>query len=126
VLFQKCLDFLASRGVYEATDRSSRLNLASSVTGKNLVTDSEETLHEILATLEECQAALMGVGHRETAQLLSVAVLELRIKLNRIDESELKALCDVIVRDDGPADSSRAIKALQNQRGRPPILKLVK
>ena len=73
---------------------SPRFYLASSVTEKTLVANSEVRLHSILATLEECQAALVSSGNLETAQLVSVAVLELRIKLNRIADSELKALCD--------------------------------
>jgi hypothetical protein len=37
-------------------------------------------------------------GDRDTAQLVSFAILELRIKLNRIEDSELKALCDAMLR----------------------------
>ena len=59
----------------------------------------EENLRAVLATLEECQASLVRNGDRDTAQLISVAILELRIKLNRIDDSELKALCDAMLRD---------------------------
>ena len=60
----------------------------------------EENLRAVLATLEECQASLVRNGDRDTAQLVSVAILELRIKLNRIDDSELKALCDAMLRED--------------------------
>jgi hypothetical protein len=88
---------------------------------------SDERLHAILATLEECQATLVVSGNRETAQLVSVAILELRIKLNRIDDSELKALCDAMVRDDEPAERPHDPNPPQGQRGRPPVLlKLVK
>src|SRR4030088_324374 len=59
---------------------SNRLYLASSVTEKTLVANSEERLHSILATLEECRAALVVSANRETAQLVSVAILELRMK----------------------------------------------
>jgi hypothetical protein len=89
------------------------------------VANSEERLHSILATLEECQAALVASGNRETAQLVSVAILELRIKLNRIADSELKALCDAMLRDE--AEQARDPKSSQGQGGRPPVsLKLVK
>src|ERR1700733_4868823 len=83
--------------------------LASSVTEKTLVAKSEERLHSILATLEECQGALVASGHRETAQLVSVAILELRIKLNHVADSELKALCDAMLRDAAWGDR-RAIR----------------
>ncbi len=103
---------------------SSRIYLASSVTEKTLVANSDERLHSILATLEQCQAALIASGNRETAQLLSVAVLELRIKINRIADSELKALCDVMVREDGPIE--RPQKSPSGQRApRAGSLKLV-
>ena len=104
---------------------SPRFYLASSVTEKKLVANSEERLHSVLASLEECQAALVVSGNRETAQLLSVAILELRIKLNQIGDSELKALCDAMVRDE--ASTPREPKLSQGQGGRPTgSLKLVK
>ena len=87
--------------------------------------NSEERLHLILATLEECRAGLIDSAHRETAQLVAVAILELRMKLNRIAESELKALCDVLLQDDAPADRPQDPRAPHGQRRRP-MLKLVK
>jgi hypothetical protein len=101
--------------------------LASSVTEKTLVANSDERLHSIVATLEECQAALVASGNRDTAQLVSVAILELRIKLNRVADSELKALCDAMLQDAASAEQSRDPKSPQGQGGRPPVaLKLVK
>ena len=101
--------------------------LASSVTEKTLVANSDERLHSIVATLEECQAALVASGNRETAQLVSVAILELRIKLNRVADSELKALCDAMLQDAASAEESGNPKSPQGQGGRPPVaLKLVK
>jgi hypothetical protein len=105
--------------------------LASSVTEKTLVAKSEERLHSILATLEECQGALVASGHRETAQLVSVAILELRIKLNHVADSELKALCDAMLQDAALAEQSRDPKSPHGQNhgqgSRLPIsLKLVK
>ena len=89
--------------------------------------NSEERLHAVLATLEKCQAALVVGGDRDTAQLLSVAILELRIKLNQIDDSELKALCDVMLREAETAEQSRLQKPQEAPRGRSPVkLKLVK
>ena len=106
--------------------RAPRFYLASSVTEKTLVANSEERLNSILVTLEDCQAALAASGYRESAQLVSVAILELRIKLNRIDDSELKELCDSMVRDEASAEQPRELKS-HGQGGRPPVsLKLVK
>jgi hypothetical protein len=58
------------------------------------VADSDEPLLSILAALEECRAALRREGKDDTAQMLSVAVLDLRMKLNHISDAELKAFCD--------------------------------
>jgi hypothetical protein len=106
---------------------SPRFYLASSVTEKTLVANSDERAQSILVALEECQAALVASGNRETAQLVSVAILELRIKLNRIADSELKALCDAMLRDEASTEQPRDPKSPQGQGGRPPVsLKLVK
>jgi len=87
----------------------------------------EENLRAVLATLEECQTSLVKNGDRDTAQLVSVAILELRIKLNRIDDSELKALCDAMVRDVEAASKPVQPKPQESPRPRPPVsLKLVK
>ncbi len=63
--------------------------------------NSEERLNSILATL-------------------SVAILDLRTRLNRIADSDLKALCDAMSPDEAPAERSP-----EGQRRRP-LLKLVK
>src|SRR5216684_5280316 len=97
---------------------SPRLYLASSVTEKTLVANSEARLHSVLATLEECRDALIHGSDRETALLVSVAILELRMKLNRITDSELKALCDAMVPDTAPPQRSHNPKSAQ-ERQRP-------
>ena len=87
----------------------------------------EENLRAVLATLEECQASLIMNGDRDTAHLVSVAILELRIKLNRIEDSELKALCDAMLRDGEPSSKPVQEKPQENLRPRSPVsLKLVK
>jgi hypothetical protein len=80
-------------------------------------------------SLEETRAVLLECGDWETAHLVSVSILQLRMKLNRVADSELKALCDVMIPDDEPAPS----KPLQDpklqpaqRRRRPVLLKLVK
>jgi hypothetical protein len=89
------------------------------------VASSEERLHSVLAALEQCRAVLTDSSDRETAQLLSVAILQLRMKLNQVSDQDLKALCDAMVPDDGPAEGSEDPKSLQNERRRA-SLKLVK
>src|SRR5260370_42322545 len=94
-------DFSCKPSYPEVLDRcmkrrtgSPRLYLASSVTEKTLVANSEARLHSILATLEERRDALIDSSDRETAQLVSLAILDLRLKLNRIADSALMAFRD--------------------------------
>ena len=87
--------------------------------------NSEARLHSILAKLEECRAGLLASTSRETAELVSVAILELRMKLHRIADSELKALCDAMLPDDVSAERPHDPRSPQGQRRRP-LLKLVK
>jgi hypothetical protein len=89
------------------------------------VANSEARLHSILAKLEECRAGLLASTSRETAELVSVAILELRMKLHRIADSELKALCDAMLPDDVSAERPHDPRSPQGQRRRP-LLKLVK
>ena len=76
--------------------------------------NSDEQLLSVLATLEECRAALRRARKDDTAQLVSVAILDLRMKLNHISDAELKALCDEMLLTGG-----------RSQRRRP-LLRLVK
>ena len=88
---------------------------------------SEERLHSVLMSLEASRAALLGCGDCETAHLVSVSILQLRMKLNRITDSELKALCDVMTPDEEPAKPLPDPKLQSGQRRRRPVLlKLVK
>jgi hypothetical protein len=66
-------------------------------------------------------------GDRDTAQLVSVAILELRIKLNRIEDSELKALCDAMLREVEAISKPVQPKPQESLRPRSAVsLKLVK
>lgn len=87
--------------------------------------NSEERLQSILATLEQCRVALVKDGRPETAKLVSLAILDLRIDLSRIRDSDLKALCDAMTPDDSPAERSNDPKSPGGQRRRA-VLKLVK
>jgi hypothetical protein len=104
---------------------SKRPHPAGSVTEQKPVANSDQQLHSVLATLEECRAVLVGSSSRETAQLVSLAILELRMKLNRVADSELKALCDAMSRDEAPVARPAFPKPSQGQP-RGPLLKLVK
>ena len=86
------------------------------------MTPSDERLLSILETLEECRAGLLATGHRDSAHLVSVALLDVRMRLHRIDDVELKALCDEMLADGGsPRDTK-----LAPGRKRRPLLRLVK
>lgn len=93
-------------------------------TGTTPVANSDEQMLAILATLEQCRAALHAAGSRETAQLVSVAILELRMKLAHMDEDDLKVLCDEMVQTDRP-ERLREAKVQPGQR-RQPLLRVVK
>ena len=59
--------------------------------------NSDEQLLAVLASLEEARTTLRASGKDDTAQLVAVAILDLRMKLGRVADSELKALCDEIM-----------------------------
>ena len=61
-----------------------------------LVSNSEAQLRSIIATLEENRAALVESSNLEAAQILAVAILQLRMQLHGIDGSELKAFCQAV------------------------------
>jgi len=86
------------------------------------VAHSEERLLSLLATLEECRAFLADKASPETGKLLSLAILELRMELHQVTDSELKALCDLVVVDDQATEEA---EAGQGQR-LPSYLKLIK
>ena len=81
---------------------------------------SQERLLSLLATLEECRAFLADKASPETGKLLSLAILELRMELHQVTDSELKALCDLIVTENQSAQDGQAGQRL------PPYLKLIK
>ena len=85
------------------------------------VAHSEERLLSLLATLEECRAFLAGKASPETGRLLSLAILELRMELHQVSDSELKALCDLMAED----QAAQGTEAGQGQR-LPHYLKLIK
>jgi len=80
------------------------------------VANSDEQLLSVLAKLEECRVALVAEGNLESAQLVAVAILDIRMKLNSVNDDELRALCDEML----PGERKTAA-----QRRRP-LLRVVK
>jgi signal transduction histidine kinase len=62
-----------------------------------LVSDSDGRLRAIIATLEENRAELAESANPEAAQILAVAILQLRMRLHRVADSELKVLCHAVL-----------------------------
>ena len=85
-----------------------------------LVANSEERLRSLLAILEECRASLMDRASAEAARLLSLAMLELRMELHKVTDTELKALCDLMTEEQAQARKD------SQPRWLPPYLKLIK
>jgi hypothetical protein len=104
-------------------DRPERSELGN---GKAPVVNSDERLQSILENLEQCEAALRAVGRGDTAHLVSLAVLELRMRLNGISDEELKALCEEMTPEsDRLAQQEDDAKSSVTQRRRP-LLRVVK
>ena len=86
------------------------------------VSDSDEQLLAVLARLEECRSALAACGNRDSAHLVSVAALDVRMKLNRIGDAELKLLCEAMaakeVAEGGPQGTkpSHTERSLRNEK----------
>jgi hypothetical protein len=112
-----------ARAIFVANTRpreSLQAFAASRIHGKNAVSHSDEHLNSVLGTLEECRRVLNDNDGRETAELLSIAILDLRMRLKGIANAELRALCDEMLR--GAASES----AQPVQQPRRPMLRVVK
>ena len=110
---------LMSRCV-KRTNGLPRLHLAKLGLGRVPVHSSDQQLLSSLATLQECRAALFASGHQETGRLLSIAILDIRMKLNRICEAELGELCEAMLPGEPSVDPSR------QSSERRPLLRVVK
>jgi hypothetical protein len=88
-----------------------------------LVVTSEERLASILEMLEECRVGLAATGNRDSADLVSMAILDVRMRLHRIGHAELRALCDEMLADGSPQTSDTKPAS---GRKRPPLLRVVK
>jgi hypothetical protein len=72
------------------------VQVANSDNRLRLISDSEAHLRSIIATLEENRASLVESSNLEAAQILAIAILQLRMRLHGIDGSELKAFCQAV------------------------------
>jgi hypothetical protein len=88
------------------------------------VSHPDEQLQSVLETLEECRRVLGQSHGREAVELLSIVILDLRMKLKGIDNAELRALCDEMLRGAASESASRS-KQTQDQPRRP-LLRVVK
>lgn len=85
---------------------------------------SDEQLQSVLETLESCRKILNEIDSRESAELLSVVILDVRMKLKGIDSADLKALCDELMRS-AASEPPHLSKQTQDQPRRP-LLRVVK
>ena len=104
---------------------SPSIHLASSMSAESLAANSEARLRSTLATLEQCRTSLASDAEHDTADLLSVAILQLRMKLKGVTDSELKLLCDVQAAEQQAQAARRKAPRGRRRRGQP-MLRVVK
>jgi hypothetical protein len=94
------------------------------LTERTPVSHSDEQLQSVLETLEECRRVLNECNSRESAEMLSIVILDVRMKLKGIDSADLKALCDEMLRSAASVPPTPS-KQTQDQPRRP-LLRVVK
>ena len=94
------------------------------ITERTPVSHTDEQLQSVLETLEECRKVLNESNSRESAELLSIVILDVRMKLKGIDGADLKALCDEMLRS-AASEPLPPSKQTQDQPRRP-LLRVVK
>jgi hypothetical protein len=87
------------------------------------VVDSDEHMISVLQTLEQCRATLHQGGQEDTAQLVSVAILDLRMRLKQIGDAELRVLCEEMMRAEVPGESAAGGRSAPRRH---PLLRVVK
>ena len=89
-----------------------------------LVVTSDQRLRSILEMLETCRAGLLSGGNPDSAHLVSVAILDVKMRLHRIGDDEFRALCDEMLADRGlPGELDTKLEPGGKRR---PLLRLVK
>jgi hypothetical protein len=76
---------------------SPHLYLASSRARSASATKPNERLRSVIATLEGCHAVLVEEADRDSAQLLAITILQLRMNLHHIGDAELRELCNAMI-----------------------------
>lgn len=94
------------------------------LTGRTPVSHSDDQLLSVLETLEECRKVLNATNNRESAEMLSIVILDVRMKLKGIDGADLRALCDEMLRS-AASEPLTPSKQTQDQPRRP-LLRVVK
>jgi signal transduction histidine kinase len=84
--------------------------VANSNNRLRLVSDSDARLRSIIAALEESRTELAEGVNPEAAQILAVAILQLRIRLHRIADCELNAFCHAVVQETERSKKSHSLK----------------
>ena len=82
----------------------------------------EARLRTTLATLERCRAELASDAEHETADLLSLAILQLRMKLKGVTDSEPKLLCDLHAAEEQARMARARAPRGRRRRGAPPFV----
>jgi hypothetical protein len=88
------------------------------------VSHLDEKLQSVLNTLEECRRALNECNSRESAELLAIVILDVRMRLKGIANAELRALCDEMLR--GAASAAPPTSKQTQDQPRRPLLRVVK
>jgi hypothetical protein len=104
-------------------DRHKHVSQAE-LTERTPVSHSDEQLQAVLETLEGCRKALNEINNRESADLLSIVILDVRMKLKGIGGADLKALCDEMLR--GAASEPLPPSKQTQDQPRRPLLRVVK
>ena len=70
--------------------------MASSDNRLRLVSDSDAHLRSVIAALEDNRDSLVESANPEAARIVALAILQLRLRLHRIGDAELDALCEAV------------------------------
>ena len=62
--------------------------------GGHILLNDNFRLRRVLSRLDQCQIDLSGSGDAMTAKLLQMAALEIRLRMNRMGDAELKELTE--------------------------------
>ena len=81
-----------------------------------LVSDSDAHLRSVIAALEENRASLVEWANPEAARIVALAILQLQMRLHRIGDDELEALCEAM--QARQADRARKAAELASKNNR--------